>query len=103
VTPSPAHPPDDGQRPLDSRETLEFERIMEGYRRTARRRRGPPDARRLRWPTVVLVLAAASAFAIASALLPPPANLWAPAGLLVVVAIGSLVWAVPAERSRHPR
>lgn len=103
MTPSPDHPPDDGQRPLDSREALEFERIMEGYRRTARRRQGPPDVRRLRWSTVALVLAAASAFAVASALLPAPANLWAPVGLLVVVAIGSLAWAVPAERSRHPR
>lgn len=97
MTPSPALPPDDGQRPLDAREAREFDQIVEGFRRTARRRpRGPEP--RLRWTTVVVVLAAASAFAVVTALLPSPANLWTPVGLLIAVAVGSVGWAVRTSR-----
>ncbi|MDD7936689.1 hypothetical protein, partial [Actinomycetospora straminea] len=86
------------QRPLDDREARAFDEIVQGYRRTARRRPAEPGAPRLRWRTVVLVLAAASVFALVTALLPAPANLWSPVVALVAVAIASVVWAVRAHR-----
>lgn len=98
-------PPGEDERPLDARETQEFERIIADYRRTARRRdrsgRAAPPA--LRWRTVALVLLASSLLAVLSTLLPAPANLWSPAFLLVSVALASLVRAVRADRrsSRH--
>lgn len=98
-------PPGEDERPLDARETQEFERIIADYRRTARRRdrSGRPAPPALRWRTVALVLLASSVVAVLSTLLPAPANLWSPAFLLVLVALASLAWAVRADRrrSRH--
>ncbi|MEJ2889572.1 hypothetical protein [Actinomycetospora aeridis] len=96
-------PPRDEERPLDARETREFEGLMADYRRTARRRtRLPrhPAPEGLRARTVVLVLLASAVFAVLSAMLPAPANLWSPVGLLAAVALASLAWAVRAARRR---
>ncbi|WP_433799144.1 hypothetical protein [Actinomycetospora sp. CA-084318] len=86
---------DDGGRPLDAREQDEFEAILVGYRRTARR---PGDA-----PApgaVVLVLVGALLVAVATALLPAPLNLWAPVAVLALVAGLALLRGV-AETSRR--
>lgn len=103
VSPPSPHPPDGDERPLDAHETREFERIMAAYRRTARRTRRVPNPAQptLRWRTVVLVLLASTVFAGASALLPAPANLWSPVGLLVAVAVVSLLRAVWSARRGH--
>ncbi|MEJ2867970.1 hypothetical protein WCD74_09360 [Actinomycetospora sp. OC33-EN08] len=71
----------DGERPLDAREQDEFEAILSGYRRTARR---PGDAPTL--GRVLAVLWGAVAVAVATALLPHPYNLWLPVAVLALVA-----------------
>jgi len=100
VSRSSPHSSGEDGRPLDAREPLEFDRIVADYRRTARRRdrSGRPAPPALRWRTVVLVLLASSVFAVLSALLPAPANLWSPVFLLVLVALASLAWAVRGSR-----
>lgn len=104
MSPSSPRPSGEDEHPLDAREMREFARIVAGYRRTAgrRERAGEPSPPVLRWRTVVLVLAASSVFAVLSAMLPAPANLWSPACLLVVVALASLVWAVRGHRRSSP-
>lgn len=97
MSPASPHPPGDDDRPLDAFETREFDRIVASYRRTARRR-SPASEPVLRWRTVVIVLLVSSALAIATALLPAPANLWTPVALLVLVALASLGWAVRGAR-----
>ncbi|MEJ2863828.1 hypothetical protein [Actinomycetospora flava] len=87
------------ERPLDARETREFDRIVADYRRTARRRdRTGHPAPTLRWRTVVLVLLASAVFAVLTTRLPAPVNLWSPVFLLVLVALASLAWAVRGSR-----
>lgn len=86
---------DDGGRPLDPREQGEFESILAGYRRTARRDGDGPAAAQ-----VVAVLAGALLVAVTTALLPSPLNLWLPVLALAVVAAGALLRGV-AENSRR--
>lgn len=86
---------DDGGRPLDAREQDEFEAILGGYRRTARR---PGDA-----PApgaVAMVLVGALLVAIATAFLPAPLNLWAPVVVLAVVAGLALLRGVSEAQGR---
>lgn len=95
-------------RPLDEREAREFAQIVHGYHhnhghrrhqnteRGARRRESP-----LTWRQVLLVLAASAGYALTSALLPHPANLWSPVALLGAVAVASVIWGLRRERSRR--
>lgn len=86
---------DDGGRPLDAREQDEFEAILTGYRRTARR---PGDAPA---PALVaLVLLAALLVAVLTALLPTPLNLWVPVAMLAGVAAVALVRGVSEASGR---
>jgi hypothetical protein len=105
VSSSSSPSPRDDERPLDDRETREFDLLVAGYRRRVRRSRrsGRPPAPVLRARTVVLVLLASSVLAVLSAMLPAPANLWSPVGLLVGVALGSLAWALRPGRQRSGR
>jgi Flp pilus assembly protein TadB len=86
---------DDGGRPLDAREQDEFEAILTGYRRTARRPGdAPPPAQ------VALVLTAALLVAVLTALLPAPLNLWVPVAVLAAVAAVALVRGVSETSGR---
>jgi uncharacterized membrane-anchored protein len=86
---------DDGGRPLDPREQGEFEAILTGYRRTARRPGDAPAPAQ-----VVAVLAVALLVAVLTALLPTPLNLWAPVVVLGIVAAVALVRAVSEDSTR---
>ncbi|MDL5156397.1 hypothetical protein [Actinomycetospora termitidis] len=85
----------DAGRPLDAREQDEFEAILSGYRRTARR---PGDAPA---PVVVgVVLVGAVVVAVLTALLPSPLNLWVPVVVLGVVATLAVVRGVAENSAR---
>jgi uncharacterized membrane-anchored protein len=86
---------DDGGRPLDAREQDEFEAILTGYRRTARRPGDAPAPAQ-----VVAVLALALLVAVLTALLPTPLNLWTPVVVLGVVAAVALVRTVAETSGR---
>ena len=86
---------DDGGRPLDAREQGEFDAILTGYRRTARRPRGVPAPAQ-----VASVLAAALLVAVLTPLLPAPLNLWGPVVVLAVVAAVALVRGVSENSAR---
>ena len=86
---------DEGGRPLDPREQGEFESILAGYRRTARREGDGPAGYQ-----VVAVLAGALLVAVTTALLPSPLNLWLPVLALAAVAAGALMHGV-AQNSRR--
>jgi hypothetical protein len=90
---------------LDARESREFDRLVRDFRRSGcrsvphggvRRRAGTP----LRWTQALGIVATAASFAVTSALLPPPLNLWSPVALLCVVAATCVVWGCRTERRR---